>query len=537
MERSIRKEKDDMKRGLALFLVFVMTFMSMFTVSFADTNQTEADFYQECEEITDEILEDGVLKLYAAPAEEEMEFYFLLEPIMVNAQEGRESYVMIEPANEDYTLCDITIALDSWDEELDDSVYFEETYDGIPVEYIYDEGIKANADQYTVNIPETKEFFKVEDLDIVNYWMHSSLLPEETASNVLANYSGELKELLEYCNYDFDVDNRAGSDYAFFTERRGIAKLSYEDVVYYLNPELGVKAEHIIYVDDETEDTPEALRDAAQARIDEYLGEGNVEISINEELTLSQYFIDEDAAMVEARKDEPDPSFLEHDRELFAQKNAFLFALRDDGVETVFKATVNGREHDLLILRDSAKMVTPTFRTADIETAIEIETEDSAVPLDAWIRAERMEAGDEYERIMETLQLRDCLTFDLNLYSETFGGNVTKLDNDEFEVRIPISGTELEDQELKAYFVDDEGNVETYDVEKRGRFAVFYTSHFSAYTLAGDEKIVDAEDEQENEKKPEGAPATGDNGGLLVMLLISGLSAFAMMKMRRKAQE
>ena len=101
--------------------------------------------------------------------------------------------------------------------------------------------------------------------------------------------------------------------------------------------------------------------------------------------------------------------------------------------------------------------------------------------------------------------------FDLQLFSKSIG-NITKLDNGSFEVRLPIS-EKFKGKDLIVYYVDNNNKVTEYKVTVDGDYAVFETNHFSVYTLA--ENTTEADEEN---------PKTGDNIMLYVsMLLISGL--------------
>jgi len=84
----------------------------------------------------------------------------------------------------------------------------------------------------------------------------------------------------------------------FFTSVEGFAPFRYDGVIYGAK-QLGVKANHVIYVPDTTGDTAEELAAAAQKRIDEYAGEGVFEVTYVAEGVLD-YLVSEYDLEIEA---------------------------------------------------------------------------------------------------------------------------------------------------------------------------------------------------------------------------------------------
>lgn len=113
--------------------------------------------------------------------------------------------------------------------------------------------------------------FEIKDMELINYWIN------EGDINDLISYSGEFKELMGYKN--FRIDCRYGDDPPFYTMAAGLAPFSYNGTVYDF-VEIGVKANHVIFVPDETGDTPEELKEAVLKRIEEYIGDSDVEIAV-----------------------------------------------------------------------------------------------------------------------------------------------------------------------------------------------------------------------------------------------------------------
>lgn len=139
--------------------------------------------------------------------------------------------------------------------------------------YKYDADIKTMVNGYMKKIPENKTYFDVTDMEVINFIYNGKGDPSN-----LIKYSGELKKYINYKNFSIDV--RRGEDDKFFTEATGIASFIYNNTFYgILSGERGAYAKHIIYVPDSTGDTKEELMQAAQKRIDDYIGKNKVTLS------------------------------------------------------------------------------------------------------------------------------------------------------------------------------------------------------------------------------------------------------------------
>ena len=174
-------------------------------------------------------------------------------------------------------------------------------------------------------------------------------------------------------------------------------------------------------------------------------------------------------------------------------------------------------------------MFVPSHTTTDVVTNVTISSNDSSIPLDTKINAKQLLSGTEYEKIIDILKLNDNLMFDLKLFSNGLDKYITKLENGEFEVRIPIPDN-YKEKDLVVYYVTSNGEIEEYNVEldKNKEYAVFKTNHFSIYTLAEkkvENTITDNKIENTPSNKTESipnVPATIDN--ISTSILISLLS-------------
>lgn len=408
--------------------------------------------------------------------------------------------IFIDPVtcNDDYTKCELSYN-PGW--TLDQTEKHE-----VDIIYNYDESIKRIIDGYSSRIPEDLEYFEVRDMELINFWVNGKGDVE-----TLINYSSHLKEYLDYKN--FIIDLRMGNDAPFLTMASGIANFTYDGVLYGARLGTGVRAKHIIFVDEETGNTKEELAEAAQNRIDEYVGEGKVEVQYKGE-DLYHYFVDMydeeiqkyqnilDAEMAKPENEQDYATLMDSKfwveqyneyKEYFIEsynsedgENAFL---KDAEGDYYFSATIKDgneeKEYLFIIVKDSNSMIKPTYKTSDLGTDVTITSEASSIPLDTLVQVEKLTSGEEYEKIIKVLNNINIESFDVNLYSKSLEDYIRKLEDGTFEVKIPISEKfKGKEKNLVVYYISDDGKIEPFTVETKDGYAVFTTNHFSTYTLA-----------------------------------------------------
>jgi len=462
--------------------------------------------------------------------------------ILYMPSEG-EPTLMLEDANDDFSSAKIT-----YHPYQDD----EKTYD-VSLVYKYDANIKTMIDTYMEKIPDEKTYFAVTDMEVINFIYNG----KGDVSNLI-KYSGELKEYINYKN--FSVDVRMGADDKFFTQASGIASFSYDNTFYgSLSGDRGAMAKHIIYVPNSTEDTKEALMQAAQKRIDEYIGSNKVTLSylgtgiydlymneytteleeyknkleeVNELLpTLTPGTQEYANAEMDRMSYESQVSTYEGYIEYFKEEwnnGEYTFLKNAEGDfyfnAKVFAGTENEANYNFIIIKDDSKMVNPTVKTSDVKTDITITPADNSIPLDTLIKADKLTSGTEYEKIITVLDVENHETFDLTLYSSSISKNIT---SGNFEVKIPISDS-LKGKTLIVYYVNANNEIEEHEVTPTGNYAVFTTNHFSIYTLA--EKNITATDDKtntDNEVTPDAGEKddTPKTGSVDVVLFASAIVA------------
>lgn len=442
-----------------------------------EQHKVELSFLTEkSDEFKKELNKNGKLVFNSIKPTDENGMYFLFD--LLFWENNEEKGYNIDNISEDFSSINLTINSGKVNQETH----------RVEVVYNYDEKTKQKLQGFVNNFPANIEYFYVKDLELINYMINNV---KNNGSDNLDSYSGELKNAVNNNNIEYYVSNRAGEDGVFFTIRFGIAVFKYNGIIYYMDPFLGTKAENIIYVPSTTGNSREELIVAAQKRINEYLGKDDIvkveyagsAKDVAEAWTRKMY--------EETRKDwetwNPNLTFEEW-KELYTSSPEDLIQI--DGVgedDDTFKVVVNvdGKEKsfNIIIKRDSSKMVTPSYKTTDMTTNIEISSESSTIPLDTLISAEKLTSGEEYDRIVKLLNLTDNLTFDLKLYSDSLEDYITKLSDGSFEVKIPIS-EDFEGKDLVVYYVDNDNKVTEHTVTVENGYAKFNTNHFSIYSLA-----------------------------------------------------
>lgn len=318
---------------------------------------------------------------------------------------------------------------------------------------------------------EINSYFKIADMEVVNMWANGYDVNNVVHHRHTVNYSGELKECLGNANIDFRVTMiGAGADTDLYLDAAGDAVILIDDVMYTKVPGcVHAEVQHIIYVPDGTAPDANSLKSAAQKRINEYLGSD------------SKVVVSYGGAFNTLSNPEWNPVDADYQAEMLDELGITT------APEHYFIATSGNKQYKFLIIPDSSKMITPTYKTVDATSNVTITSTSADIPLDTSIRASELTSGTTYNDIIDTLGVEENVTFDLKLYSYSTANYISSLDNDVFEVSIPIPET-FKDKTLMAYYVGDDGKITKYPAEvvKVGDkyYAVFETDHFSIYTIA-----------------------------------------------------
>ena len=480
-----------LKKITVCLLAFIMVFTMIPAVALADTSAEISDEFKVI------LNEDGKLVLDCAPPNNDDEAIFMIcEPFV----EDNEYLFNInyETFNDDYT----TVVVDYYGNGAFEEITESHT---VNIEYNYDADIDAKTNSFCDKLSEK---YNVTDLEIINY------LVNQGTKDGLIYYSGEFKECFDYTNISFDISERAGDDFPLLIRRKGVGIVSYEGVSYATANDMEAAGQFVLYVPDETENNINALLEAAQKRVNEYLGNDQlIKLSyagkLNDIWTDGLYdslYHDTNEAESGQSYDEWFNQYVVPDKDNYL--NDVVTELGIDKDIDTYAAEVKGKTYQFLILRDSSKMLNPEYKGKHAEIDVEISSNDASVPLDSFVEAEIVDSGVEYDRIHKVLDVDTSKSYDLGLYSGSLKRNITKLDNGKFQVKIPVPA-ELKGKSLIVYYVDANNKVTPYDVTPEGEYAVFETDHFSIYTLA--------------EKTDTTVPVTGDNN----MILLWGSLVFA----------
>lgn len=558
-----------MKKKVFSFLLAVMMLVTMLPMTVFAANEQMSD------EFKSYLNEKGELVINAIkPSTEEERDFYMLEYMLMMTDYNIE--VLSDTYDESTSTCDVKY----WGET-------EETHN-VKIVFNYDEDVYAATKELVKTLPDEKTVFMVSDMEIVNYWMSRTGEDSDEIGGGLDNFSTQLKDALGNKNYSFFVDQRAGADCIFMTERLGIAMLMHDGVAYYYDEALGTRAEHVIYIPEDTADTKEAIMAAVQKRMDSYLGVGKLTVNYGGQGALDciNAECDERIAEIDALLEEKEAIYMEYEKQLaqyderiaevqklidaglvreaelvtilddvnisdadraeaseelsqiYIQRNAlyaeqesinmerqsdqiyheqqqfYLFQIEplvnqrgyveeekayykeeyenEDGAfyflqsaagDYWFTVTINDEVYSFVAMKDDDKMLTPTYASADIKTNVTVSSTDSSIPLDTKVDVDKLTSGTLYDKIMKLLNVDENETFDISLYSGAKGGNITKLENGTFEVKIPVSDA-LKGKDLLAYYVDEDNNVVEYKVTVKDGYATFATNHFSIYTIA-----------------------------------------------------
>lgn len=460
-------------------------------------------YYVRDKEMTDDFskpLTDGkIIFNYAKPSAEDEALWLISEDFcMVNP----DFYFDPEGFSDDFSKLELGIFFGTAKEE----------FHTVDVVWNYDADVLQTAQSFIEKFPEDRPWFNVSDLELVNYWAYRN--PDSEVDS-LANYSGELKAILGNSNFLYNVEVRGGADDIFYTERIGSAKLIHNGKVYFASAMIGARAEHAIYVPESTAVTKEALITAAQKRIDNYIGENVIKITaatetvtdyynntiaeFDEEIANAQKIFDSEEAKPEEERDwnaywdarnilDYTPGYKQYFIDSFKAGGDLQFLEKATG-DFFFNVEVlkTSETYKFVIIKDDTKLTVPSYATVDLNTNVSVTANSSAVPLDTVISVEKLTDGEEYNRIIEVLNVEENETFDIKLHSDSLDEYVTKLEDAKFEVKIPVP-EKFKGKDLIIYYVDSNNQPIKYDVTPSGDYVIFTTDHFSIYTLA--EKAV-----------------------------------------------
>lgn len=333
--------------------------------------------------------------------------------------------------------------------------------------------------------------YMVEDLSLINYYLTSnkSELWNPGAAGRALRYS-TINEITKGSDISYYIDIRAGiqDETLMFESAFGEMSIFYNDYSYYTKQQ-GVYLKRVIYIPQDTEDTKEAFVAAAQKRINDYLGNDSVTVTYGGLIS----------SLVHA--EDPD------------------YPIISDG--NYYNIKVGSRTYKFYIVKASNdKLVEPTYIGTNIDSKIEVTSDNSSIPLDTSVTVINVKDTS----VKDKIGTENYKSYDIKLYSDAQNAKIEELDNGKFIVRIPIP-EELKGKDLIVYYLTTAGELEKHTVTLENGYAVFETDHFSTYTLA--EKVAStSNNNNKSGMAKDDTPPTGTIdilGYVLGITLVSGL--------------
>ena len=359
------------------------------------------------------------------------------------------------------------------------------------------------------DMSDPSKYYFVEDLSLINYYLTSdkSELWNSGAPGRALKYS-TLNNVTSGSNVTYYIDVRAGmqDETLMYESAWGPMSIFYNGYSYGAKEE-GIYLKRVIYIPQDTENTKEAFVAAAQKRINDYLGNSSVVVSYGGLLS----------SLPEGSEDEGCP-------------------ITSDG--NYYNIKIGSRTYKFYIVKASSdKLVEPTYLGTDIESKIQITSENSTIPLDTSLTVKNVKDSS----IKDKIGTENYKSYDISLYSDAKGAKIEKLENGKFIVKIPVP-TELNGKELVVYYITTTGEKEEHEVKIKDGYAVFTTDHFSTYILA--EKVSNTEITAETSTTTETTttekaekdetPKTGTIDIISYVLVATFISAVGIIVLKRK---
>ena len=317
-----------------------------------------------------------------------------------------------------------------------------------------DQSIKEIVDAAISRINAEVGTIIVDDLEYINDFYYSD---DNGSAISIFNSSAlydKLSSIIDNKHISYFFVPRCGDSGPFGTYDMGGVVLYYDGIAYGRTGELEKTENHILYIPDNTEDTKEAYIAAAQARIDEYLGD--------------------DSGLVVSYAREVEGNEVNYNV-LGIDPNNF------DG--HVYKLNHEDKEQLMLIVKDSSKMKTSTFNASDPSSNVTITSDDANYPTNTIVSFENVDTSlQQYQQLLTQLGLTTAQIINVDLYSPTIG-NINQFNNVTFNVSFPINIVNYQNKTLYAYFIGPNG-VEEHPITVDDFLGTYSTTHFSTYIIS-----------------------------------------------------
>lgn len=487
-----------MKNLKKIIFSFIFLCLTVFCISNIEATEYEENLYKRIAPDGQNITLRGIKP--QNPLDVEFTYCSLLNK-MLN-EDGYNAYIYCN--GKDVTKCKLGIQSQNFSQEYDVNVIYEEPSANKAVESIIGKIKDFDMDNY-------ESYYKITDLELINYYLtgDKSELWNLGAAGRALKFSKDLRELTDGTNISLLLDIRAGiqGKDMMYESAFGPMTFIYNGYVYGMREKQGIHLKRVIYIPESTLDTKEAYIQAAQKRIDEYLGKSNdVEVSYGGLLSSIS-----------------DPDYLD----------PLVPTSSTDG--NYYNIKIKGKTYMFYIMKgEDSKLATPTYLASDIKTDITVTSKDSSIPLDTSLNVNVVN-NDNIKNLVGT---DNYTAYDIKLYSDAKGASIEKLAKGKFKVSIPVSAS-LNGKEVTVYYMNSDNKLEEYATIVENNTATFETNHFSTYILA--EKAitsngVNTTNQNTNvEGDNETNPPTSDNVVLYYTLFIISIALLTLVRVSKKS--
>ncbi len=312
---------------------------------------------------------------------------------------------------------------------------------------------KENTVESSDNIAFDTFIIKVDDLEFINsFYNDLSIDAIGSGSYNSKIINDEIGSLInnKHVSYFFSIDGGLGD--GLYEVTGGKLVLYYDGIAYGIaNQFFEIAMDHILYIPDDTAETTEAYVAAAQQRVDNYLGENS-------------------GVKIEFLRTEENPLHSDQYMDPTGSNN------------NIYRITYQGREKMLLIIKDSSKIKNSTFIASDVNTSVNVSSDNAVYPANTLVSSNIITDNQTYNQYISNAGLTNVLVIDIDLFSPTIG-QIEEFNGEEFDVEVPIDTSLLNNRELKAIYINDNGTVEEHQIVLDDFIAKFSTNHFSTYAI------------------------------------------------------
>ena len=322
---------------------------------------------------------------------------------------------------------------------------------------------QKEVDKVIQKIGDREILINLDDLDFINNFYYSD--GESESSNYNSKKLNDvLNKLINNKHISYFFVEQGGMGNQFLGVYGGKALLFYDGVAYGVSDaDITTVMRKIIYIPDETSDTPEAYVKAVQARIDSYLGK-NSGVVVN---YVEPY---DNQVVSDILNDE------------------YLDVSDFDG--NCYTLSYKDRSVNIIVVKDSSKMQSSTFTAFDVNNNVIVSSDNANYPTNTVVSSEKFDSV-QYKQLLDRLGLSSAEIIDINLYSPTIG-SINQFLGVDFDVSVPIDLSKFKSKKLYAYYISDDGKIEEYPISMDDFMANFKTTHFSTYIIS--EKVDDSID-------------------------------------------